>query len=98
MLGMTPATLAAIHPHLTLFGPPQPSPASADPFVAKALASAATIEPVVSANQPPPDLLTTRITAAASGPNGAQVTRSAIVRFGAALPRGYEVLAWGDRF
>jgi general secretion pathway protein K len=96
VLGMTPAILATILPHLTLFGPSQPSPASADPFVATALASVATIEPVVSANQPPPDVLTTRITA--SGLNNAQVTRSAVVRFGAALPRGYEVLAWGDHF
>jgi general secretion pathway protein K len=98
VLGMTPAILAAIRPHLTLFGPPQPSPVSADPFVVAALASAATIETVVSANQPPPDLLTTRITAAASGPNSAQLTRFAIVRFGAALPRGYDILAWGDSF
>jgi general secretion pathway protein K len=97
ILGMTPLILAAIRPHLTLFGPPQPSPASADPFVAAALASVAAIEPVVSANQPPPDVLTTRIIAAASGPNNAQVTRYAIVRLGAALPRGYTVLAWGDR-
>jgi hypothetical protein len=50
-----------------------------------------------SANQPPPDVLTTRITAAASGPNNALVSRSAIVRFGAALPVGYKVLAWGIR-
>ena len=96
VLGMTPATLAAIRPHLTLFGPPQPSPTTTDPFVATALASVATMEPAVSANQPPPDVLTTRITAAASGPNSAQVTRSAIVRFGAALPLGYQVLAWRD--
>jgi general secretion pathway protein K len=89
VLGVTPATLAAIRPHLTLLGPPQPSATSADPFVATALASVATIEPVVSANQPPSDLLTTRITATASGPSRAQVTRSPIVRFGAALPRGF---------
>jgi general secretion pathway protein K len=98
VLGMTPATLAVIRPHLTLFGPPQPSPATPDPLVATALANVATIEPVVSANQPPPDLLTTRITATASGPNSAEVTRSAIVRLGAALPRGYELLAWGNGF
>jgi general secretion pathway protein K len=96
VLGMTPATFAAIRPHLTLFGPPQPSPTTTDPFVATALASVATTEPAVSANQPPPDVLTTRITAAASGPNSAQVTRSAVVRFGAVLPLGYQVLAWRD--
>jgi general secretion pathway protein K len=96
VLGMTPATFAAIRPHLTLFGPPQPSLASADPFVAAALASAASTEPVLSPNQPPLDVLTTRITATAFGPNGAEVTRSAVVRIGAALPDGYEILAWGQ--
>jgi general secretion pathway protein K len=96
VLGMTSATFAAIRPHLTLFGPPQPSPTTIDPFVATALASVATTEPAISANQPPPDVLTSRITAAATGPNSAQVTRSAIVRFGAVLPLGYQVLAWRD--
>ena len=98
VLGMTPATFATIRPHLTLFGPPQPSLASADPFVAAALASAASTEPVLSPNQPPPDVLTTRITATAFGPNGAEVTRSAVVRIGAALPDGYEILAWRAAF
>ena len=96
VLGMTPATLAAIRPHLTLFGPSQPSMASADPFVAAALAAALQAPAVPSAAQPPPDLLTTRITASAFGSGNAHVILTAIVRFGAALPRGYEVLAWRD--
>jgi general secretion pathway protein K len=96
VLGMTPATFAAIRPHLTLLGPPQPSAATADPVVAVALAEASQVGPAVSANQPPPDVLTTRITAIASGPNNARVTRSVIVRFGPVLPGGYEVLAWRD--
>src|SRR5262249_34110351 len=37
VLGMTPAILAAIRPHLTLFGPAQPSPLNADPIVTAAL-------------------------------------------------------------
>jgi len=97
VLGMTPATLAALRPHLTLFGPPQPSAATADPVVAAALAEASQ-GPAVSADQPPPDVLTTRITAIAFGPSNARVTRSAIVRLGAALPRGYEVIAWDNGF
>jgi general secretion pathway protein K len=96
VLGMTPAVLAAIRPHLTLFGPPQPSSATTDPFVAAALAETAQAEAVQSALQPPPDVATTRITATAFGPSNARVTRSAIVRFGAALPGGYQVLAWGN--
>ena len=38
VLGMTPAVLMAIRPHLTLFGPPEPTPATTDPVVAAALA------------------------------------------------------------
>jgi general secretion pathway protein K len=34
VLGMTPAILATIRPYLTLYGPPQPNPATADPIVA----------------------------------------------------------------
>ena len=97
VLGMTPAVLAAIRPHLTLFGPPQPNPASADPVVAAALAAMPQApQPAVPANQPPPDLFMVRITATASGPDNAQVTRRAIARIGAMLPRGYMVLAWGS--
>ncbi len=95
VLGMTPAALAAIRPHLTLFGPPEPDPASPDPIVAAAVAEVAKAEATPSTSQPPPDVLTTRITATAFGPSAASVTRSAVIRFGAMLPRGYAVLAWG---
>jgi general secretion pathway protein K len=97
VLGMTPTGFAAIRPHLTLYGPPQASAASLDPIVAAALAAASQAEAVPSALQPPPDVLTTRITATAFGSGNASATRFAIVRFGAALPSGYEVLAWGSR-
>lgn len=96
VLGMNPAVLAAIRPHLTLFGPPQPSPVSPDPIVAAVLAHAAQAAAAPSAAQPPPDVATTRITATAFGSHDARVTRSAVVRIGAMLPRGYEVLAWRD--
>lgn len=96
VLNMTPTVLAAIRPHLTLFGPPVPNPASADPVVAAALAeSAQGAQAPVPPNQPPPDLLTVRITATAFGPSNARVTKTAIVRVGATLPGGYAVLAWG---
>ena len=97
VLGMTPAVLAAIRPQLTLFGPPQPNLASADPVVAAALAeSAQAAQAPISANQPPPDVLTVRITAIAAGPGNARVARRAIVRVGAVLPGGYAALAWGS--
>ena len=98
VLGMTPAILEEIRPHLTLFGPPQPSAKSTDPFVATALAELSQVPAVLSANQPPPDVLTARITATAFSQRNARVTQSAIVRLGAMLPRGYEVLVWGNRF
>jgi general secretion pathway protein K len=97
VVGMTPAVLAAIRPHLTLYGPPQPNAGTPDPIVAAALATASRAEVAPSPLQPPPDVLTTRITATAFGPGNASATRFAIVRLGAALPSGYQVLAWGSR-
>ena len=98
VLGMTPALLAALRPHLTLFGPPQPNPATSDPVVAAALALLAPkAAPVPSpANQAIPDLLTVRITALASGPGNARIIRTAVVRIGAGLPQGYTILAWSN--
>ena len=52
--------------------------------------------PAVQASQTPPDALTVRITALASGPGNARVTRTAVVRTGATLPQGYAVLDWGS--
>ena len=65
-------------------------------LVAAALSETANAETVPSASQPPPDVLTTRITVTAFGSRNTPVIRSAIVRFGSVLPRGYEVLAWQD--
>lgn len=98
VLGMSPAILAVLRPHLTLFGPPQPSAATPDPFVLAALAAASQAAALPPASQPPPDVLTTRITATAFGSSNASATRSAIVRIGAVLPSGYQVLAWGNGF
>jgi general secretion pathway protein K len=95
VLGMTPAVMMAIRPHLTLFGPPEPNPATTDPVVAAALAlSSPTGQQAVQPNQPPPDALTVRITALAAGPGNARVTRTAVVRTAATVPQGYSVLAW----
>jgi general secretion pathway protein K len=95
VLGMTAAVLAAIRPHLTLFGPPEPNPASADPLVAAALATISPSSQTPAAvNQPLPDLITARIKANTVGPGNARVTKTAIVRVGPALPGGYAVLAW----
>ena len=98
VIGMTPAVLTAIRPHLTLFGPAEPNPATSDPVVAAALAVAL---PQTAAATPRPnpaasDTLTVRITAAAVGPGSARVVRAAVVRAGPTLPQGYGILAWGD--
>ena len=97
VLGMTPELLARLRPHLTLFGPAEPTAAGADPVVAAALA---TIPQLAQASSPvglaPGDLLTVRVFAVALGPGIARVTRTAIVRVGSALPHGYLVLAWGS--
>ena len=93
--------MMGIRPHLTLFGPPEPNPATTDPVVAAALALSSTTgslparQPIVQPGQASPDNLTVRITALASGPGNARVTRTAVVRTAGTLPQGYAVLAWG---
>jgi general secretion pathway protein K len=98
VLGMTPAVLLAIRPHLTLFGPQEPNPATTDPVVAAALAMTSTAgQPVVQPGPAAvPDALMVRITALAAGPGNARVTRTAVVRTAVTLPQGYAVLAWGS--
>jgi len=104
VLGVTPAVLTAIRPHLTLFGPPEPNPATTDPVVAAALALPSTIgsspagQPAVQQGLAAPvDALTVRITALATGPGNARATRTSVVRTGTP-PQGYTVLAWGNSF
>jgi general secretion pathway protein K len=97
VLGMTPVVLAAIRPHLTLFGPAQPNPASADPVVAAALASMPQVAAApVPPNQPQAEMLTVRIKASAFGQDNARVTKTAVVRVGSVIQNGYAVLAWGS--
>src|SRR5438067_5533247 len=61
VLGMTPAVMMGIRPHLTLFGPPEPNPATTDPVVAAALAqpsasgSSNTGQPIQRGVAAPPD-------------------------------------------
>jgi general secretion pathway protein K len=99
VLGITPGALAAIRPHLTLFGPSEPSAATADPIVAAAIAEVMRAgEPASPVSQTPPDVLTVRITALALGPSNARASCSGIIRFGAMLPRGYEMVAWRRGF
>jgi general secretion pathway protein K len=99
VLGMTPAILVAIRPHLTLLGPAQPNPLNADPIVTAALSQTPAGSQIPApANQAAETPVMVRVTATASGPGNARVQRSAIVRVGAALPGGYIVLAWRGSF
>ncbi len=68
VLGMTPAVLNTIRPHLTLFGPPEPNSPSADPVVMAALSRIAPVSQIAAPrNQTSQNPLIVRITAAASG-------------------------------
>jgi general secretion pathway protein K len=98
VLGMTPDVLAAIHPHLTLYGPQVPDPAAADPVVAAALEYVRKRPGGLRANPPQGprgELVTARITATAYGPDNAELKRTTIVRFDPATRQGYVVLASG---
>ena len=90
VLGMTPALLAALAPHLTLYSDSDPDPALADPVVRAALRDLGLGEradPAVSR--------TFRITATAQRPAGARASRSAVVRIGPSPNgRGWSVLTW----
>ena len=97
VLGMTPAVLAAIRPHLSLFGPAEPDAAHADPVVAAILAAVAPSTPVTASGRNPqlaPDVVTARITADAYGPGNARVRHVAVVRVGEMRPGGSAILAW----
>jgi general secretion pathway protein K len=98
--GMPPQLLAALRPHLTLFGRPVPNVESTDPIVAAAMAyatatSGATDVPARqgTANS---EFVTARIHATARGPGAAEVTRTAIARVGSFAVRGYSLLSWRD--
>ena len=89
VFGMTPALLAALAPHLTLYSDGDPDPAVADPVVRAALRDAGYGERADRAA-----LQTVRITAAARR-GAARAVRSAVVRVGpSSNGRGWRVLVW----
>jgi general secretion pathway protein K len=93
--GMTPAVLAALRPHLTLFGQPVPDRAGADAEIAAALALLGPPAPGIRGALPTAsDAVTARIQATAQGPANAIATRVAVARIGASQPNGYTLLAW----
>lgn len=94
--GMTPELLAALRPHLTLFGTPEPNITAADPIVVAAIAFADEDSSIAAAPTAAPDIVTVRISATAQGPGAGQSVRAAVVRIEPAAEHGYTLLAWGD--
>jgi len=93
VLGMTPALLAALKPHLTLWSTSDPDPALADAAVLAALRIAGV--PPVAASSTQARVIA--FTALATLPDAAQVTRRAVIRFGFSPDgRGWRVLSWDD--
>jgi len=90
VLGMTPALLQALTPHLTLYADGDPDPALADPVVRDALHDLGAIAATSEAGSH-----IVRITATAERSNAARVTRRAIIQIGPSPNRrGWRVLVW----
>lgn len=90
VLGMTPATLAALLPSLTLYADRAPEPALAPPLIQAALADLG-----VSARGTAGRGDVFQISAEAAGPGGARVVRRATIKLGPSRGgRGWRVLSW----
>ncbi len=91
VMGMTPALLAALRPHLSVFAPGPLNYAQADPVVRDALRSLGGGEP--PAAEPRASVLD--ITADAQGADGSRFVRHAVVALGQdEAKRLYETLLW----
>lgn len=77
MRGMTPALLAALTPHLSLFAIGDPDAADAAPLVLAAMRAATGRAPQSERGGAPPSVV--RITAVAARPNGTRFIRRAVL-------------------
>lgn len=93
VLGMTPALLARLRPHLTIWGENDPDPVFADPLVLAALRTLGNDAAVPGSDGS--DTLVLAITADANGPAGSHFVRHAVVEI-APSPRGksWRMLEW----
>jgi general secretion pathway protein K len=93
VLGMTPALLARLRPHLSLYRDRDPDPLAADPVVAQAIASVTgeAVTPGFSTDES-----VVRITAAAETPGGARFIRQAVLRIDPRAQGGrpFQVMTW----
>jgi general secretion pathway protein K len=93
VLGMTPALLARLAPHLTVFHDGDPDPGSASREILQALRLALGVQEL--APSPRSATPTLAITATAGRPDGTRFTRKAIVRVGEGSPgRSFRILTW----
>lgn len=89
VLGMTPALLARLQPHMTVFSDADPDASTRDPVVAAALGDPAQV-PAVGLG----GVQTVTVTAEGNGPEGGASTRRVVVRTNAQADRHtYEMLA-----
>jgi general secretion pathway protein K len=98
VLGMTPPVLAAIRPHLTVYGPQIADPAAADSVVKAALkviGRGGISETDTTPRGRSGRIVTARIHATAHGPDNAEVSRTAVVRLNREKPYASVMLAWG---
>lgn len=95
VLGMTPALLARLRPHLTLWWESDPDPAYADPVVLAALQSLGAIAPVPAGTVRPNQAV--EIVTTAAGPGGARFSRSAEAIVTAAAGGGsWRIMSWRE--
>jgi len=90
--GMTPALLAALMPHLSLFATGDPDAADAAPIVLAAMRAATGQAPRSARGGVPPSMV--RITATAAGPNGTRFTRRAVLALNRKNAVPVRVLSW----
>lgn len=96
VLGMTPAILAKLRPHLSLWTrllvPPRNA---ADPVVAEAIDMArGSFDNTLASPPQPAQWLMVSIVSASHTADGASFTRDAVVQIGPSLKNGYQILAW----
>lgn len=96
VLGMTPALLALLLPHVSVWGESDPDPAHADPVVRSALAAVGIR--ALSQRNAKPESLTVAITAKATGPDASSFVRFAVVQIALIPdPGSWNILAWAAR-
>ena len=94
VIGVTPALLAALRPHLSLYSTGPPDPAFADPVLKAALARLpGGIDSDQDSPQPEPIQAVT-ITAEAQIPGAGRFVRRAVFRLGDSFPLGYQLAEW----